>query len=58
MNFRIYSSESWKDFRDEFPTQGDDSPIDRRNGGCAAVVGDKVYIWGGQTEDIIVCYEK
>lgn len=53
MNFRIYSSESWKDFRDEFPTQGDDSPIDRRNGGCAAVVGDKVYIWGGQTEDII-----
>ena len=38
------------DFRHEYPCDGG-LVVDKRNGGCAAVVGDKVYVWGGQTED-------
>ena len=46
------------DFRDEtIPTctnsDGDPEPLDKRNGGCAAVVGNKLYVWGGQTEDLV-----
>lgn len=42
-------------FRDEFAQDdGGKRPIDRRNGGCGVMVGNKLYVWGGQTEDIIV----
>ena len=43
-----------KDFRDEYSQVCPDRPIDRRNGGCATLIGSKLYIWGGQTEDVIV----
>ena len=36
------------DFRDEYLTEGD--LLDKRNGGCAAVVNNKLYVWGGHEE--------
>ena len=27
----------------------DDEEIDKRHAGCGAVVGDKLYLWGGKT---------
>ena len=47
-----------KDFRDERSQDGTPRLIDRRNGGCAALVGSKLYVWGGQTEEIIVSTSK
>ena len=47
-----------KDFRDERSQlelqDGTLRLIDRRNGACAALIGSKLYVWGGQTEEVIV----
>ena len=39
------------DFRDEISSGGGGpSLIHKRNGGCAVVVGNKLYVWGGQED--------
>lgn len=43
------------DFRNECcQDDGGSAPVDKRNGGCGVLIGRKLYVWGGQTEDIIV----
>ena len=51
-----------QDIRDEYMYVGDPegvqrnmerSQIDKRNGGCAAIVNGELYVWGGETEDIV-----
>ena len=32
---------------------GDDIVPDRRNGGCGALMNNKLYFWGGETEDTL-----
>ena len=32
---------------------GDDIIPDRRNGGCGALIDNKLYFWGGETEDTV-----
>ena len=44
-----------RDFRSErAQDDGGKKLIDSRNGGCGVMVGSKLYVWGGQTEDINV----
>ena len=51
-----------QDIRDEYLHVGDPEgaqrnierpKIDKRNGGCAAMVNGELYVWGGETEDIV-----